>query len=304
MPKPTLIAIVGPTASGKSALAVELALELGGEVISVDSRQVYRGMDIGTGKITQAEMRGIPHHLFDLVDPVNDTYTATDFERDANAAISDILARGKQPILCGGTFFYLDVLRGRMSPAPVPPNPQLRAQLEALSLSELEVRLTQLDPERAATIDSENPRRLIRSIEIATALGHVPKATPVESPYDWHSIGIDVPPATLRQRISERLDERLAAGMVDEVVKLHDDGVSWDRLVSFGLEYRYIAEHLQGKLSYGNMRTQLFFAICGYAKRQRTWLRRDPNIRWYPFPVDVQTVLKELSNYNSPEPFG
>jgi tRNA dimethylallyltransferase len=294
MLKPKVIAIVGPTASGKSALAVELALRLNGEVISVDSRQVYRSMDIGTGKVTTAEMRGIPHHLIDIADPATDTYTATDFERDAQMAITDILARGKTPILCGGTFFYLDILRGRMSPAPVPPNPALRAELETLSLPELQERLAVLDPTRAETVDTQNPRRLMRSIEIATALGHVPKAAKTKSPYSWHIIGIEVAPDTLRERIAERLDERLQNGMIAEVERLHSEGVTWERLASFGLEYRYISEHLRGKYDIASMREKLFPAICQYAKRQRTWLRRDPDITWLPFPIDVATTIAQL----------
>lgn len=296
MGKPKVITIVGPTASGKSALAVELALRLNGEVISVDSRQVYRGMDIGTGKVTTAEMLGIPHHLIDIADPATDTYTATDFVRDAHAAVTDILSRGKMPILCGGTFFYLDILRGRMSPAPVPPNPALRKELEALSLSDLRERLAALDPARAETVDTQNPRRLIRSVEIATALGAVPKVTTTDSLYDWTILGIDVPPELLRERITTRLDERLADGMIAEVEHLHDAGVSWERLLSFGLEYRFIAEHLRGENDASTMREKLFPAICQYAKRQRTWLRRDQDITWLPFPVEISTVLEHLHN--------
>jgi tRNA dimethylallyltransferase len=295
MSKPQVIAIVGPTASGKSALAVELAQRLNGEVISVDSRQVYRGMDIGTGKITATEMRDVRHHLLDIADPVTDTYTATDFERDAQAAIGDILTRGKTPILCGGTLFYLDILRGKKRAAPVPPDPVLRAELEVLDTATLAERLRELDPRRAGTIDAHNPRRLVRAIEIATALGEVPPVTTTPSSYDWLILGIDIDSDALRQRISERLDERLATGLLEEVQRLHDTGVSWGRLRSFGLEYRYSAEHLQGHVSYDDMRRQLFHAICQYAKRQRTWLRRDHDIRWVTFPIKVSAIVKKLS---------
>lgn len=294
MLKPKVIAIVGPTASGKSSLAIELALCLDGEVISMDSRQVYRGMDIGTGKVTQEEMSDVPHHLINIADPALDTYTATNFTRDAEAAISDTLSRGKTPILCGGTFFYLDILRGKMGAAPVPPNEALRAELEPLSTSELLSRLTTLDPKRAATIDTHNPRRLMRSIEIATALGSVPEVTPTDSPYEWTLVGIDISPEQLRERIKTRLDERLKHGMIEEVHNLHTAGVSWERLESFGLEYRYIAKYLKSELSEAAMRTQLYHAICQYAKRQRTWLRRDTGITWLPFPVDVVTTTTQL----------
>jgi tRNA dimethylallyltransferase len=296
MSKPQVIAIVGPTASGKSSLAIELALRLGGEVISADSRQVYRGMDIGTGKVTVDEMRSVPHHLLNIANPAHDTYTATDFTRNAHAAITDILSRGKTPIICGGTFFYLDILRGKMGAAPVPPNNELRAELELLSTDELLTRLTNLDPKRAATIDTKNPRRLMRAIEIATALGSVPEVTPTDSLYDWTIIGINIDPEQLRERIATRLDERLAQGMVDEVRTLHASSVSWERLESFGLEYRFIAKYLQGELTETEMRTQLYYAICQYAKRQRTWLRRDTDINWLPFPVDLTETTMHLQN--------
>lgn len=293
--KPTVIAVVGPTASGKSTLAIELALALSGEVISADSRQVYRGMDIGTGKVTQEEMRGVPHHLLDIVDPTT-TYTASDFSCDAHAAIATINKNHHTPIIAGGTFFYLDILRGKMGTAPVPPNESLRTELEKLTTIELLARLTTLDPRRAATIDTQNSRRLIRAIEIATALGAVPEITPADSPYDWIVFGIDIDPDTLRTRIATRLDERLKTGMIDEVAALHQDGVTWERLEGFGLEYRFIAKHLQGELDREELRTQLFFAICQYAKRQRTWLRRDPDIVWLPFPASPESAIEHLQN--------
>lgn len=294
MDKPRIITIVGPTASGKSALAIELALALGGEVISADSRQVYRGMDIGTGKVTREEMRGVPHHLLNIADPVTDTYTATDFKHDAEAAITDIVSRGNVPIICGGTFFYLDILRGKMQPAPVSPDPELRAELETLPLTALNERLHALDPRRASTVDTQNPRRLIRAIEIATALGHVPEPVVTDSPYEWKVLGIEIAPETLRTRIATRLDERLTAGMIHEVIFLRNQGISDERLISFGLEYRFITEHLRGDYDYETMRTKLYYAICQYAKRQRTWLRRDDAITWLPFPVTETLVLDHL----------
>ncbi|MBY0310307.1 tRNA (adenosine(37)-N6)-dimethylallyltransferase MiaA [Patescibacteria group bacterium] len=296
MVTPKVIAIVGPTASGKSSLAIELALRLNGEVVSADSRQVYRGMDIGTGKVTTEEMRGIPHHLISIANPATETYTATNFTDDANAAITNILSRGKTPIICGGTFFYLDILRGKMGAAPVPPNETLRRELEALSTDELLARLTNLDQRRAATIDTKNPRRLMRAIEIATALGAVPEVVETESPYEWTIIGIDIEPELLRERIARRLEERLANGMIEEVVALHESGVSWERLQSFGLEYRYISKYIQGDITEAALRTELFYAICGYAKRQRTWLRRDHDITWLPFPVDSIQTLSHLQS--------
>jgi tRNA dimethylallyltransferase len=294
MSKPPLIAIVGPTASGKSTLAIELANSLRGEVISADSRQIYRGMDIGTGKITREEMRGIPHHLLSIANPATDTYTATKWQRDAEAAITDILNRGKVPIICGGSFFYIDILRGKMQPAPVPPNPIRRAQLEACTIEELWLRLRELDPRRARTIDQHNPRRLMRAIEIAEALGAVPEPAITESPFSWHILGIDVPPEILRERIAVRLQERLRAGMVNEVATLRAQGVSDARLISFGLEYRFITEHLRGDYDLEACIERLQHAISQYAKRQRTWLRRDPEITWLPFPATVDQAQAAL----------
>lgn len=299
MSKPKVIAVVGPTASGKSTLAIELALALNGEVISADSRQVYRGMDIGTGKVTVTEMRGVPHHLLDVADPATTTYTAHDFARDAARSIAAIHERGHLPIIAGGTFFYLDILRGKMSPAPVPANEALRQELEAMPPTELYTRLQALDPKRAATIDAANPRRLIRAIEVATALGHVPVVTQTDSPYTWLVLGIDIPTDTLRERINTRLTERLNSGMIEEVAELHTQGVSWERLSSFGLEYRYCAKFLQGEIDQTTLESELSNKIHQFAKRQRTWLRGDKEIVWLPFPIDKATALETTTKFLS-----
>lgn len=296
MSKPKIIAIIGPTASGKSALAVEIAKAVHGEVISADSRQVYKGMDIGTGKVTSEEMQGVPHHLLDIVSP-EQIYTGTDFISDSSSVITDILARGKTPIIAGGTFFYLDLLRGRMQVAPVPPNPTLRTSLERLSDAELLAQLQTFDPVAAGWIDTHNRRRLIRAIEICTAVGTVPKSIPQESPYDWLILGIDVPVETLNERIMTRLNERLNNGMVEEVKQLHQDGLSWERLDSFGLEYRFCGRYLRDELSRDDLVVQLAAKIRQYAKRQRTWLRRDNEITWLPFPVDVVATVAKATDF-------
>jgi tRNA dimethylallyltransferase len=290
--KPRIIAIVGPTASGKTSLSISLAKEFSGEVISADSRQVYRGMDIGTAKITTEEMSNVPHHLLDICDP-KDTYTAADFVRDANKAIIDITSRGKLPIIAGGTFFYLDLLMGKMSAPAVPPNPSLRATLEKLSTAALLERLEALDPARAVNLDVNNPRRLVRSIEIATALGKVPISTPKESSYRWLTLGIDIPLSTLEERITQRVISRLNDGMIEEVERLHIEGVSYERLDSFGLEYRYIGKYLQGIIDKDAMSQEIITKSRQFAKRQKTWLKRDKSIKWLPFPVD-ETKAKEL----------
>lgn len=288
MTKPKVIAVVGPTASGKTSLSIEIAKQYKGEVISADSRQVYRGMDLGTGKVTADEMDGVPHHLLDVADPTS-VYTAADFERDATAATTDILSRNHLPIFAGGTFFYLDILRGKMSPAPVEPNPTLRQQLEQSTDAELLTKLQTSDPTRAANIDPHNRRRLIRSLEIIDALGAVPEPQPTESIYDWLIIGINIDPEALRQNIHVRLQQRFDAGMVEEVAHLHDNGLSYERMEELGLEYRYIGRYLQGELSYEEMCTTLETKIAQFAKRQRTWLRRDTAIQW--FKKDDQTAI-------------
>lgn len=295
--KTKVIAIVGPTASGKTALSIELATCYNGEIISADSRQVYRGMDLGTGKVTPDEMAGIPHHLIDIASPTTDVYTGADFVRDATTAIIDITGRGKLPIIAGGTFFYLDLLRGKRGSAPVLPNPTLRAVLETKSTTELSTELTTIDPRRAATIDHANRRRLIRALEITAALGTVPAVSPSNSPFDMLIIGIDVPIDTLNERIHRRIIERLDQGMIAEVATLKASGVTWERLASFGLEYRVIGKHLQGELTKDQMIDELAAKTRQFAKRQRLWLKHDSSISWFPFPVSADQVASQVEGF-------
>ncbi len=296
--KPKIIALVGPTASGKTALAVELAKRFNGEVISADSRQVYRGLDIGSGKVTEAEMAGIPHHLLDVAE-LTDTYTAADFVRDSKAAIADIISRGKIPIIAGGTFFYLDLLRGKMQTAAVEPNPTLQAELEKLSTEELSQKLMAADPDRAATIDHSNRRRLIRSLEIIDSLGKVPAVQSLPSDYDWLVFGIEIDKEILNQRIEKRIHDRLKNGMIEEVQNLLAAEVDAKRLEDFGLEYRYLTKYLLQEISYEEMVEQLFAKSRQFAKRQRTWLKRDSSIIWKQFPVTVEQVETEVTEFLS-----
>ena len=260
MAKPKIIAVVGPTASGKTALSIELAKRFNGEVISADSRQVYRGLDIGSGKVTEAEMQGVPHHLIDIAD-ISYRYTGADFVRDAKAAIADITARGKVPIIAGGTFFYLDLLRGKMSTAEVEPNLELQAELEKLTTEELFRKLSLADSARAATIESSNRRRLIRALEIIQTLGSVPPPTRTESEFDWLIFGIDIERDTLNARIEERMLQRLKDGMREEVEALLAAGASAERLVDFGLEYRFLTRNIQKEIPYEVMTEKLFTKI-------------------------------------------
>ena len=280
MSKPKVIAIVGPTASGKTALSIAMAKKFEGEVVSADSRQVYIGMDIGTGKVTREEMDGVPHHLIDIADPVT-VYTGADFARDAGQAIESIIARGHCPIVTGGTFFYIDLLRGKMQPAPVEPNEDFRNSLAHFKDDELFAQLQEKDTKRSENIDPFNRRRLVRALEVIEALGSVPEQKAVESPYEWLIIGVETTKDPLHDKIHERLLSRLETGMIQEVENLHNQGVSFERFDDLGLEYRYIGQHIQKKLTYDEMVLELETKIRQYAKRQMTWLKRDSEIEWF-----------------------
>lgn len=291
---PRVIAVVGPTSSGKTALGIKLAKKLGGEVVSGDSRQVYRGLNLGTGKVTKAEMRGVPHHLLDIATP-RQVYNASDFVRDGQQAIAQVLARGHVPIVVGGTGFYIDSLLGRMTLAEVPPNKKLREQLAMYSLQKLQKQLQKLDPVRYQTIDLQNPHRLIRAIEIAKA----PKSkTKLVSPqYEVVWIGLRLPADILEKRIQKRLKERFAKGMLNEARRLHDAGMRWKRMEALGLEYRYMARHLQGKITKTEMLQELEKEIVRYAKRQITWFKKNKDIVWFDAsaPKLTDALLKLVS---------
>jgi len=301
--KPKILIIVGPTASGKSDLAVQLAQTFNGEVISADSRQVYTGLNIGTGKITTEEMQDIPHHLLDIADP-KDQFTVTQWRTHAETAIADILKRGKLPIICGGTGFYISTLIDDITLPDVPADQTLRDELSIKTISELFTLLEQAHPERAKTMnqsDKNNPRRLIRAIEIAR---HTPSAetpsptTPTthESSYDPLWIGINLPLPELHTKIQNRLEKRINQGMITEVQTLHDQGVSWERMEELGLEYRYIAQQIQGVLTLEKMREKLVTEINQYAKRQMTWFRRNKLIHWFTLS-DVEVIKIEVTAF-------
>lgn len=294
-PMTKIIAVVGPTASGKSALAVEIARLVDGEIVSADSRQAYTGLDIGTGKVTKREMRGVPHHLLDVRSPKR-TMSVVQYERLATRVIRDILKRGKVPILCGGTGLYIDAVLTNASFPAVPPNTKLRAKLEKLSAEKLFEKLQKLDPARAKTIDAKNPRRLIRAIEIATALGSVPVRTPATPRYNILIIGINLPQEKLFERIHTRLLSRMRRGMVAEAIHLHTEGLSWKRMESLGLEYRFLAQFLQNKITRDELLHDLEIAIRQYSKRQMVWFKKNKNIKWF-HPNEQNKILKEAQNY-------
>lgn len=277
--KTKIVAIVGPTAVGKSDFAVEYALKNNGEIISADSRQVYKGLDIGTGKITQEEMKGIPHHLLDVADP-SDNFNVGKFKELAEKAIADISSRGKLPIICGGTGFYIDAVVNNITYPDVTHNEKLREELEEKSASELFDTLKKLDVDYTLSLNNSeqnNPQRLIRSIEIATALGKVPKVIANDSQYEITWIKLELPLDELKQRIHVRLTKRLENGMIEEIENLHKNGLSWERMEELGLEYRYVSRFLQGSITKEKMIEQLQNEIWHYAKRQILWFKKIQN---------------------------
>lgn len=281
MSKPKVIVIVGQTATGKSSLAVELAHKFKGEIISADSRQVYKGLDIGTGKITKKEMRSIPHHLIDVANPKK-VFTVTQYKKLVEKKIKEIIARKKIPIIVGGTGFYIDAItRGIIYPE-VKPNMKLRKTLEKHSILELLEILKKLDKNRAKNIDVKNKVRLIRAIEIAKALGKVPRITEATPPYRFIKIGLILPPEILKKKIEKRVKQMFNDGLLNEIKKLKKLGISQKRLSEFGFEYND-----------PNI-DQVILNTTQYAKRQNTWFKRDSEIRWFA-PNEDKKIISFLS---------
>lgn len=290
---PKIIAIVGPTASGKSDLAIELAKKYQGEIVSVDSRQIYRKMDLGTGKVTMEEQKMAVHHMLDIVSP-NTRFSAGQFKKKAEKVIKEILERGHLPILCGGTGFWLKSVIDNLDFPSVLPDWNLRKKLEKETAEVLFEKLEKLDPERAENIDPKNKVRLIRAIEIASALGAVPKNIGQIQKWETLQIGLTFPKEVLDARIKTRLEKRLEAGMLEEVKNLHKNGVSWPRLESFGLEYKWLSFYLENKIDYSEMKKELQHAISQYAKRQMTWFKKDSNIFWIEKPQEADALVKNF----------
>lgn len=266
-----IICVAGPTASGKSARAVQIAKERDGEVISVDSRQVYRMLDIGTEKTTQEEMQGVPHHLIDVRDP-KETYSAGDFVRDAERLIEEIRGRGKHPILAGGTHFYFDALLYGL-PAEIEANPELREDLEKRDTTSLMDELRIRDPRRAGRIDPHNKRRLVRALEIINAHGHVPEREVSEARYMVEWVILDPQRDELRSRIRTRLEKALQNGLIEETRKVREY-VGDTRLNELGLEYRLVGEFLRGERAEESLLPALSSKVWHYARHQKAWLRK------------------------------
>jgi len=292
-----LIVILGPTASGKTHLAAKLAYDLCGEIISADSRQVYKKMDIGTGKDLNQYIvndRSIPYHLIDIIDPENE-FNLFEFQNRFYKIFSNLIKKETPPILAGGTGLYLEsVLTGYHMPH-APMDKELREDLNRKTKDELQKILLELKPRLHNRTDLEDSQRLIRAIEIERARSGTDRDQEGKPDIDAIVFGIKWERSTLRQRITVRLKERLDQGMIEEVIKLHTDGLTWTKLDSFGLEYRFASQYLRKMITYGEMMKRLNTAIHQFAKRQETWFRRMEKkgivINW--IPGDDYTFLKE-----------
>ncbi len=289
-----IVVIVGPTASGKSDLAVALAKRFCGEVVSADSRQVYRGLNLGSGKITEREMRGVPHHLLSVASPKR-IYGVSLFQKEARKAVQGILGRGRLAYIVGGSPQYVYALvDGHVFP-DVSPNHSLRKRLEALDPKELYRMLVKKDPARAMALGQGNPRRIIRALEIIeatkkpiAALAHNPLPSPTLF------LGLSRAKEDLQKRVRARLQKRLCQGMVAEVQRLRNSGVSWKRLESLGLEYRYIALYLQKRIRKEEMARQIQKESEDFARRQMAWFKKDPRIRWVSNRREAFRLVREF----------
>ncbi len=301
--KPPLIVIVGPTSSGKSALSLELAEEFHGEIVSADSRQIYRGMNVGTNKPTPEEQARVPHHLLDVAEP-DSTYTVAEFKEAALSAIRHIHARNKLPFLVGGTGLYVQVVVDNLDLPNVPPQQKLRQELELLTIEQLRTRLKACDPVGAEKIDLHNRRRIIRAIEVSETAG-VPfsdlrKAGTPE--FDPLMLGVYQEPEVMRQRLRISGQWRLDHGILEEMQRLNSEGISWDQFESFGLEYRRYAQYFEGKLGLVEASELAQKDLFAFAKRQITWFKRDKRIRWISTEDNASAIVSDWLMQRAEEP--
>lgn len=298
------ITILGPTASGKTVLAATLAAETGGEIISADSRQVYRRMDIGTGKDLADYVIGdkrIPYHLIDIVEP-GTRYNLFQYQHDFRRVYDDIISRGALPIICGGTGLYIEAVLSGYRLAPVPENRNLRLNLEGKSLEELTVILEELKKRNGSTMhnktDVDTAKRAIRAIEIEIFNGENPTVAADTPPIDSLIIGVSIEREERRRRITERLRQRLDEGMADEVKSLLDSGITADSLIYYGLEYRFVTEYVIGRITREEMFRSLEIAIHQFAKRQMTWFRgmerRGFTIHWIDAMLPIEDKVRQI----------
>lgn len=294
--KPKLIVLLGPTSSGKTDLAIELAKKFNGEIVSADSRQVYIGMDIGSGKATKEQQQEVPHHLLDVADP-KERFTVSDYKQLADTAIMDIVALGKIPFLVGGTGLYVQAVVDNFEIPSGSEDLNYRAKLEGKTLDELVTMVQDIDPVSAQTIDLKNKRRVMRVLEVHHMTGEsfIQQKKTGESPYEVLLLGIDVPREELYKRIDQRVDDRIQEGMIDEVQDLLNKGVPEKRLYDFGQEYRFCLQYIQGEWeSKEEMIQRLKYAIHGFARRQMTWFRKDKRIVWVKTQEEAE---KEITGF-------
>ncbi|MFC1663607.1 tRNA (adenosine(37)-N6)-dimethylallyltransferase MiaA [Patescibacteria group bacterium] len=291
---PKIIVVLGQTASGKSELAIRLAKKFNGEIVSVDSRQVYKGMNIGTGKVTKKEMKGIPHHLLNVALPKR-KFSVVQYRKLAIVAINKVLKKDKIPFLVGGTGFYIQAVVDGILIPEVKPNWKFRSDLNKLKTEELFDLLKKLDSQRAKTIERKNRRRLIRALEIVIKTKKpIPFLKKTLPQFKVLMIGLKKNPEELKKLIQKRLLKRLKRGMVAEVKKLRKTGLSWKRLEEFGLEYRFVSQYLQGKIKYDEMVQKIQKESEHYAKRQMTWFKRDKRINWLKTYKQAEKLVKKF----------
>ena len=295
-----MITILGPTASGKTPLAAALARKVGGEIISADSRQVYRRMDIGTGK-DLADYGDVPYHLIDICEP-GTKYNLFQYQQDFFDAYNNIIGRGRVPILCGGTGLYIEAVLKGYQLSPVPQSPELRARLEGKSLEELTQMLTQLKTKTGSNMhnktDVDSCQRAIRAIEIETYNLQNPTPRRDLPPVESLIIGVNIDRELRREKITRRLKARLEEGMIDEVKGLLAEGIAPDDLIYYGLEYKYVTEYVTGRITYDEMFRQLEIAIHQFAKRQMTWFRgmerRGFTIHWIDATLPMEEKVAQI----------
>jgi len=303
--KPKIITVLGPTAIGKSDLAVAISLflkdqGLASEIISADSRQVYKHLDLGTGKITPDEMKGVPHHMLDVLEPSQE-YSVFQYTEDSNKIIDDLLSKNIIPIICGGTGLYINALLFETKGAGAKQNPELRESLERESLeyvqSELKV-LAEKYNANISKIDIKNKRRVIRAIEIISELKYIPEIV-INDKYENIITGLETDYEILQNRIQKRIDKRLDDGMIEEVENLlKENKITHERLQKLGLEYKFISDYLTGILTLDEFKEKLYFAICHYAKRQKTWFKNNKELKekivWFDTKNDYISEVEKF----------
>lgn len=287
-----LVVITGTNASGKSSLGIDLAVHYDTEIISADSRQVFCGLNLGSGKVTREEMKGVPHHLIDVVKP-NEFYALSDYQKQAYEAIDGVINRGKIPFLVGGTGLYINAVVDGYNLNTVKPDFKLRKELENKSVDDLIDIIKKVSPETLEKLDLNNKVRLERTAE--KAMSGVLKENPSKPKYESLVIGVTWPREVLYERIRERLDKRLEEGMIDEVAQLRKNGATDDFLYKLGLEYRYILMYLNGEFpSYDAFYNKLFMEIRHLAKEQMTWFRKRKDIHWISMENDPFNEAREM----------